>query len=41
MRTILYIIIISTILNPMIGFGENKTFKKLDSLRAIVLKHQK
>ena len=40
MRTILHIIIISTILNPMIGFGENKTFKKLDSLRANVLKHQ-
>jgi signal transduction histidine kinase len=40
MRTILHIIIISTILNPMIGFGENKDFKKLDSLRAIVLKHQ-
>ena len=41
MRTILHIIIISTILNPMIGFGENKTFKKLDSLRAKVLKYQK
>ena len=41
MKTILYIIIISTILNPMIGFGENKTFKKLDSLRAKVLKYQK
>ena len=40
MRIILYIIIISTILNPMIGFGENKTFKKLDSLRAKVLKYQ-
>ena len=41
MRTILHIIIISTILNPMIGFGENKTFKKLDSLRAKVLKYKK
>ena len=40
MRIILYVIIISTILNPMIGFGENKTFKKLDSLRAKVLKYQ-
>jgi len=39
MRTILYIIIISTILNPMIGFGEDKTFKKLDSLRVMVLKY--
>ena len=40
MRTILHIIIISIILNPMIGFGENKTFKKLDSLRAEVLKYK-
>tara|TARA_B100001059_G_scaffold47214_1_gene40158 strand:+ start:76 stop:1071 length:996 start_codon:yes stop_codon:yes gene_type:complete len=40
MRTILHIVIISTILNPMIGFGENKTFKKLDSLRVNVLKYQ-
>ena len=40
MRTILHIIIILTILNPMIGFGENKTFKKLDSLRSDILKHQ-
>ena len=40
MRTILQIIIIATILNPMIGFGENKTFKKLDSLRTKVLKYQ-
>ena len=40
MRIILHIIIISTILNPMIGFGENKTFKKLDSLREKVLKYQ-
>ena len=40
MRTILYLIIISTILNPMIGFSENKTFEKLDSLRAEVLKNQ-
>ena len=40
MKTILHIIIISTILNPIIGFGENKTFKKLDSLRTEILKHQ-
>ncbi len=41
MKTILYIIIISTILNPMIIYGENKNFKKLDSLRAEILTHQK
>jgi signal transduction histidine kinase len=41
MRTILHIIIILTILNPIIGLGENIVFEKLDSLRAEVLKHQK